>query len=163
MGAAHPRTARSYVVWSGLRSSSSAGSSQPCKTHTTRCLRKAGRILKDYYHPAFRLFTPLPSGRRYRIIRSRTRRLENSFSPRAIRLLNGHLTHYRHFCTRHLHTLSLSNYCLYLHLHTVSCTTNTYLSELLHYLLLPVVCSIVYYMLLYVYYMLYVYMLVLYV
>ena len=41
--------------------------------------------------------------------------------------------------------------------------TNTYLSELLHYLLLPFVCSIVYYMLLYVYYMLYVYMLVLYV
>ena len=34
-------------------------------TYHTRCLRKAGRILKDY-HPAFRLFTPLPSGRRYR-------------------------------------------------------------------------------------------------
>ena len=55
------------------------------------------------------------------------------------------------------------SYCLYLHLHTVSYTTNTYLSELLHYLLLPFVCSLVYYMLLYVYYMLYVYMLVLYV
>ena len=59
-------------------------------TYHTRCLRKTGRILKDCYHPAFRLFTPLPSGRRYRSIRSRTRRLENSFFPRAIRLLNGH-------------------------------------------------------------------------
>src|SRR4029434_8402620 len=47
-------------------------------TYHTRCLRKAGRILKDCYNPAFRLFTPLPSGRRYRSIRSRTRRLENS-------------------------------------------------------------------------------------
>src|SRR4029434_9957566 len=35
MGAAQPRTARPFVVWSGLRSSSSAGSSQPCKTPTT--------------------------------------------------------------------------------------------------------------------------------
>src|SRR4029434_11162780 len=54
-------------------------------TYHTRCLRKAGMILKDCYHSAFRLFTPLPSGRRYRSIRSRTRRLENSFYPRAIR------------------------------------------------------------------------------
>ena len=56
----------------------------------TQCLRKAVRILKDCYHPAFRLSTPLPSGRPYCSIRSRTRRLENSFFPRAIRLLNGH-------------------------------------------------------------------------
>ena len=55
----------------------------------TRCIRKAGRILKDCYHPSFRLFSPLPSGRRYRSIRSRTRRLESSFFPRAIRFLNG--------------------------------------------------------------------------
>ena len=58
-------------------------------TYHTRCLRKAGRILKDCYHPSYRLFTPLPSGRRYRSIRSRTCTLENSFFPRAIRLLNG--------------------------------------------------------------------------
>src|SRR4029434_9580078 len=35
MGAAQPRTARPYVVWSGLLRSSSAGSSQPCRTPTT--------------------------------------------------------------------------------------------------------------------------------
>ena len=58
-------------------------------TYHTRCLRKAGRILKDCYHPSFRLFTLLPSGCRYRSIRSRTSRLENSFFLRAIRLLNG--------------------------------------------------------------------------
>src|SRR4029434_9757272 len=35
MRAAQPRTARPFVVWSGLRSSSSAESSQPCRTPTT--------------------------------------------------------------------------------------------------------------------------------
>ena len=59
-------------------------------TYHTRCLRKAGRILRDCYHSSFSLFTPLPSGRRYRSIRSRTRRLDYSFFPKAIRLLNGH-------------------------------------------------------------------------
>ena len=51
----------------------------------TRCIRKAGRILRLL--PSI-LFSPLPSSRRYRSIRSRTRRLESSFFPRAIRLLN---------------------------------------------------------------------------
>ena len=32
-------------------------------TYHTRCLRKAGRILKDCYNPSYRLFTPMPSGR----------------------------------------------------------------------------------------------------
>ena len=59
-------------------------------TYHTRCLRKAGWILRDCYHPSFSLFTPLPSGRQYRSIRSRTRRLDYSFFPRAIRLLNEH-------------------------------------------------------------------------
>src|SRR4029434_1705832 len=45
MGAAQPRAARSYVVWSGLLSSSSAGDSQPCRTPTTHdAFRKAYRI-----------------------------------------------------------------------------------------------------------------------
>ena len=39
---------------------------------------------------SFSLFSPLPSGKRYRSIPSRTRRLDYSFFPRAIRLLNGH-------------------------------------------------------------------------
>src|SRR4029434_9138971 len=71
---------------------------------------------------------------------------------------------HRHFCTRHLHalSLSLSYYCLhytyiYCHFQPTACTSSNTLSGKLHYLLLPVVCNIVYYMLLYVYYMLYVY------
>ena len=59
-------------------------------SYHTRCLRKAGRILRDCCHPSFSLFTPLPSGRRYHSIRSRTRRLDNSFYPGPKRLLNGH-------------------------------------------------------------------------
>uniref|UniRef100_A0A669CDC0 Reverse transcriptase domain-containing protein n=1 Tax=Oreochromis niloticus TaxID=8128 RepID=A0A669CDC0_ORENI len=51
-----------------------------------RCLRKAGRIIKDSSrHKLFRL---LPSGRRFCRIRSRTSRLRDSFFHQAIRLLN---------------------------------------------------------------------------
>ena len=53
------------------------------------CIVVLYRILRDCYHLSFSLFTQLPSGRRYRRIRSRTSRLDNSFYPRA-RLLNGH-------------------------------------------------------------------------
>ncbi|KAK0139574.1 Rho guanine nucleotide exchange factor 10-like protein [Merluccius polli] len=57
-------------------------------TYHTRCLRKALRIIEDSHHPAHKLFTLLPSGRRYRSIQSRTCRLKDRFYPRAIRLLN---------------------------------------------------------------------------
>ena len=91
-------------------------------TYHTRCLRKAGRILKDCYHPAFRLFTLLPSGRRYRSIRSRTRRLENSFFPRGHQAAKWTLTHYRHFFTRHFTYTVTFKLLLVLHLHTVTST-----------------------------------------
>uniref|UniRef100_A0A3Q3G1R3 Reverse transcriptase domain-containing protein n=1 Tax=Labrus bergylta TaxID=56723 RepID=A0A3Q3G1R3_9LABR len=55
----------------------------------TRCLRRAHGILKDSSHPAHRLFTLLPSGRRFRSLRTRTSRLRNSFFPRAVSLLNS--------------------------------------------------------------------------
>uniref|UniRef100_A0A3Q3E0S3 Meis homeobox 2b n=1 Tax=Labrus bergylta TaxID=56723 RepID=A0A3Q3E0S3_9LABR len=54
-----------------------------------RCLRRAHGILKDSSHPAHRLFTLLPSGRRFRSLRTRTSRLRNSFFPRAVSLLNS--------------------------------------------------------------------------
>ncbi|CAI5657686.1 unnamed protein product [Oreochromis niloticus] len=53
-----------------------------------RCLRKAGRIIKDSSHPSHKLFRLLPSGRRFCSIRSRTSRLRDSFFHQAIRLLN---------------------------------------------------------------------------
>ncbi len=46
--------------------------------------RKASNIIKDSTHPGHRLFEPLPSGKRYRAIRTRTNRLRNSFFSRAI-------------------------------------------------------------------------------
>ncbi len=57
--------------------------------YTRRCTRKAQRIIKDSSHPSHRLLSLLPSGRRFRSIRSRTSRLRDSFFPQAIRLMNS--------------------------------------------------------------------------
>ncbi|TWW61204.1 hypothetical protein D4764_05G0012940 [Takifugu flavidus] len=56
-----------------------------CISRTRRC---AGRITADPSHPGHGLFSPLPSGRRLRSIRTKTSRYTNSFFPSAIRLLN---------------------------------------------------------------------------
>ncbi len=58
--------------------------------YTRRCTRKAQRIIKDSSHPSHRLLSLLPSGRRFRSIRSRTSRLRDSFFPQAIRQMNSH-------------------------------------------------------------------------
>ncbi len=47
-------------------------------------------IIKDSSHPSHRLLSLLPSGWRFRSIRSRTSRLRDSFFPQAIRLMNSH-------------------------------------------------------------------------
>ncbi len=57
--------------------------------YTRRCTRKARRIIKDSSHPSHSLLSLLPSGRRFRSIRSRTSRLRDSFFPQAIRLMNS--------------------------------------------------------------------------
>ncbi|KAK5865242.1 hypothetical protein PBY51_016420 [Eleginops maclovinus] len=57
--------------------------------YTQRFRKKAGRILKDPHHPSNNLFCLLPSGRRYRSIRTKTTRLRDNFIPQAIRLLNS--------------------------------------------------------------------------
>ena len=57
--------------------------------HSRRCLRKARSIIKDTSHPNHGLFTLLPSGRRYRNLRARTRRFRNSFFPSAVISLNS--------------------------------------------------------------------------
>ena len=51
--------------------------------HPSRCLSRAEAIIRDSTHPAHHLFDLLPSGRRYRSIRTRTDRLRNSFFPQA--------------------------------------------------------------------------------
>ena len=60
-------------------------------TYTTRCHRKAIKIIKDINHPSHCLFTPLSSRRRgqYRCIKAGTERRKNSFKVKAIRLLNS--------------------------------------------------------------------------
>ncbi|KAI4882866.1 hypothetical protein NFI96_000892 [Prochilodus magdalenae] len=54
-----------------------------------RCLGRARNIIKDVSHPNHGLFTLLPSGRRYRSLRSRTSRLKNSFFHEAVCLMNA--------------------------------------------------------------------------
>ncbi len=54
-----------------------------------RCKSRAAKIIKDSNHPGNRLFTLLPSGKRFRSMMARTERLRRSFYPQAIRLLNS--------------------------------------------------------------------------
>ena len=54
----------------------------------SRGLKRARNITLDPSHPGRCLFNLLPSGRRYRVLRSRTNRLRDTFYPWAIRLLN---------------------------------------------------------------------------
>ena len=61
--------------------------------YTSRCLGKAASIIKDPTHPGHSLFHLLPSGKRYKSLRSRTNQHKNSFFPAAIRLLNGLTSH----------------------------------------------------------------------
>uniref|UniRef100_A0A8C7Y1L4 Reverse transcriptase domain-containing protein n=1 Tax=Oryzias sinensis TaxID=183150 RepID=A0A8C7Y1L4_9TELE len=59
--------------------------------YSTRCLTRAQNIIKDSSHPGSDLFNLMPSGRRYRGIRSKTNRLKNSFFPKAITILNSQM------------------------------------------------------------------------
>ena len=60
--------------------------------YTRQCQRKALKIVKDPSHPSHRMFSLLPHGKWYRSAKSRTKRLLNSFYPKAIRLLKE-ITH----------------------------------------------------------------------
>ena len=52
--------------------------------YTARTLRKATTIISDCTHPKNHLFESLPSGRRFRSIKTRTTRFSNSFYPKAV-------------------------------------------------------------------------------
>ena len=88
---AHKRKALQTVVRSAQRIT---GGKLPAlqDTYTTRCHRKAIKIIKDNNHPSHCMFTPLSSRRRgqYRCIKAGTERLKNSSYLKAIRLLNSH-------------------------------------------------------------------------
>ncbi|KAM9834790.1 uncharacterized protein ACBT44_013877 [Syngnathus typhle] len=57
--------------------------------YTSHLTFKATTIVSDVSHPAHSLFDLLPSGKRYRSLRSRTTRLTNSFILQAVRILNS--------------------------------------------------------------------------
>ena len=89
----------SITVWSGSASihnknmlegivktpSKITGSKLPSieSIYTTRTLCKATTIISDCTHPANHLFESLPSGKRFRSIKTRTTRFSNSFYPKA--------------------------------------------------------------------------------
>ncbi len=49
---------------------------------------ESSKILKDPSHPGHSLFELLPSGRGYRVLKTRTNRLRNSFYAKAVSVLN---------------------------------------------------------------------------
>ncbi|XP_067346906.1 uncharacterized protein [Channa argus] len=53
------------------------------------CIRRAIFLIKDPHPPSHGLFSLLPSGKRYRNISCRSRRMLNSFFAQAVRLING--------------------------------------------------------------------------
>lgn len=53
-----------------------------------RIIQRAKKITLDPSHPAYHLFTRMPSGRRYRSLPTKSVRLKNSFFPTAVRSLN---------------------------------------------------------------------------
>lgn len=57
--------------------------------YTTRLPRTALISVKDTDHPAHELLSLLPSGKRYRSLRSQANRLANSVIHQAVRLLNS--------------------------------------------------------------------------
>ncbi len=56
--------------------------------YLSRVSKRAGKITLDPSNPAHSLFELLPSGWRYRALRTRTTRHRNSFFPQAIHLMN---------------------------------------------------------------------------
>ena len=57
--------------------------------YADRSTSRARKIAADQSHPANHLFQLLPSGRRYRALRTRTERFKNSFYPHAVRTLSA--------------------------------------------------------------------------
>ena len=57
--------------------------------YNSRRLKKTQSIIKDTSHPGHSLFELLPSGRRFRSIKSGTSRFRNSFYPTAVVALNA--------------------------------------------------------------------------
>jgi hypothetical protein len=88
-------TARLSRGWCGLHNASPRANCLPSMTpYSTRCHRKAKKIIKEFNHPSHYLFTPLPPRRQgqYSCIKAGTERLKNSFYLKAIRLLQQSLT-----------------------------------------------------------------------
>ena len=61
------------------------------KLYKDRLRTRCNKIILDRLHPANNIFELLPSGRRYRCMKTKTNRFINSMFPSAIRLLNEHV------------------------------------------------------------------------
>ncbi|KAK7089637.1 hypothetical protein V1264_024159 [Littorina saxatilis] len=57
---------------------------------SARVVKKSQNIIHDPTHPAFCLFQPLPSGRQFRAIKTRTCKFGQSFFPQAVKTIPTH-------------------------------------------------------------------------
>jgi hypothetical protein len=62
------------------------------ETHHSRVMKKAQHIIKDVQHPLNCHFNLLPSGRRYRMLRTKTSRFKNTFVPTSVSYLNSYFS-----------------------------------------------------------------------
>ncbi len=60
--------------------------------YVSRLRTKTSSIIVDHTYPGYRKFVPLPSGKRYRVLKSRTNRLRNSFFAKAVSVLTPPIT-----------------------------------------------------------------------
>ena len=77
---------KNVLEWIVKTASKITGSKLPSieSVYTTRTLRKATTIISDCTHPANHFFESLPSGKRFRSIKTRTTRFSDSFYPKAV-------------------------------------------------------------------------------
>lgn len=76
-------------AWQKLPRTLSPPHYPPSATPKRGLVESPPHIVKDSTHACHRLFTLLPSGRRYRSLCCRTTRLWDSISPQAVRLVNS--------------------------------------------------------------------------
>ncbi|KAI3368136.1 hypothetical protein L3Q82_007868 [Scortum barcoo] len=67
-----------------------------------RCLKRAGKIIKDSSHPAHRLFTLLPSGKRYRSARTKTTRTSDKRNYIMMIYIHKRIQYISSHCPQHV-------------------------------------------------------------
>ncbi|KAK0141276.1 Dual specificity testis-specific protein kinase 2 [Merluccius polli] len=84
-----PSRVTCITAWYGSCTALDCNILQKVDLYTQTCRRKAQSILRDRSYPSHKLFTLLPSGKRYQSIHTQTTRFRDSFFSQTTRLLNS--------------------------------------------------------------------------